>query len=154
MVNDPYKVMIEGFKCLRCEYVWVPKDLKNPPVTCPRCRSPLWNRQRQNVKVEESVSMAAGVGGADWWEEYVKVVAEAWSDQAYKERFLHDPRAVLTEAGLEVPSSIELAVMEDSADRRHLVLPAKPEEGEISEEALAGVSGGLCCCCGGPACAG
>ena len=81
---------------------------------------------------------------ADWQKGYAKVVAQAWSDAAYKERLLRAPRAALTEAGLEVPSSLEIAVVEDSADKRHLVLPAKPAEGEISEEALAGVAGGVC----------
>ena len=140
-MNDPHKVMIEGFKCLRCEYAWVPKDLKNPPVTCPRCRSPLWNRQRQNVKMEESATV---VGGAEWRKRYAKMIGKAWSDAAYKERLMRDPRAVFTEAGLEVPSSLELAVVEDSVDKRYLVLPLKPAEGEIDEEALAGVAGGIC----------
>ena len=153
-MNDPHKVMIEGFKCLRCEYMWVPKDLKNPPVTCPRCRSPLWNRQRQNVKMEESASAATVVDAAEWRKRYAKVIAKTWSDAAYKERLVREPRAVFAEAGLEVPSSLEFAVVEDSADKRHLILPAKPAEGEIDEEALAGVAGGFCCCCGGPACAG
>ena len=79
---------------------------------------------------------------AEWRKGYAKVVAKAWSDAAYKERLLRDPRAVLAEAGLEVSSSLEIAVVEDSADKRHLVLPAKPAEGEIDEEVLAGVAAG------------
>ena len=87
---------------------------------------------------------------ADWQKGYAKVVAKAWSDNTYKDGLLRDPRVVLEEAGLEVPSSVELAVVEDSVEKRHLVLPAKPEEGEISEETLDGVAGGwcFCCCCG------
>ena len=90
---------------------------------------------------------------AEWQKGYAKVVAQAWSDAVYKDKLLHDPRAVLAEAGLEVPASLEIAVVEDSADKRHLVLPAAPAEGEITEETLVGVAGGFCCCCGGPACA-
>ena len=89
---------------------------------------------------------------ADWWKGYAKVVAKAWSDDTYKERLLRDPRAVLAEAGLEVPSSVEIAVVEDSAQKRHLVLPAKPAEGEIREEALAGVAGSHCSSGESPAC--
>ena len=89
---------------------------------------------------------------AEWQKGYAKVVAQAWSDAAYKERLVHDPRSVLTEAGLNVPSSYEIAVVEDSSDRRHLVLPAKPAEGEISEEALASVAGGNYCYAGNGGC--
>ena len=86
---------------------------------------------------------------ADWQKGYAQVVAKAWSDDTYKEALLRDPRAVLGEAGLEVPTFFELVIVEDSADKRHLVLPLGPEEGEIDEEALEGVAGGgLCCCCG------
>ena len=91
--------------------------------------------------------MAKMTDMADWQKGYAKVVAKAWSDDTYKDGLLRDPRAVLTAAGLEVPSSVELAVVEDSAQKRHLVLPAKPAEGEINEEALAGAAAGLCCCC-------
>ena len=89
--------------------------------------------------------MAKLTNMADWRKGYAKVVAQAWSDATYKDRLLRDPRAVLAEAGLEVPSSLELTVVEDSADKRHLVLPAKPAEGEISEEALGGVAGADAC---------
>ena len=81
---------------------------------------------------------------SDWQKGYVQVVAKAWSDDTYKDELLRDPRAVLADAGLEVPSSFEIAVVEDSADKKHFVLPAKPAEGEISEEALAGAAGGWC----------
>ena len=86
---------------------------------------------------------------SEWQKGYAKVVAHAWSDDTYKDGLVNDPRSVLAQAGLEVPQSVEIAVVADTADRRHLVLPAKPVEGEIDEEALAGVSGGLCCCCCG-----
>ena len=86
----------------------------------------------------------------EWRKGYAKVVAQAWSDETYKDGLLRDPRAVLAEAGLEVPASFELTVVEDSADKRHLVLPRKPEEGEINEEVLTSAAGGLCGCGGGP----
>ena len=83
---------------------------------------------------------------SDWQKGYAQVVAKAWSDDTYKDGLLRDPKSVLAEAGLEVSASIEIAVVEDSADKRHLVLPAKPDEGEIDEESLASVAGGICCC--------
>ncbi len=65
---------------------------------------------------------------------------------------MHDPRATLAEAGLDVSATVEIAVVEDSAEKRHLVLPPKPADGEISEDALVGVAAGNCsgsssCCC-------
>ena len=87
----------------------------------------------------------------EWRKGYAKVVAKAWSDAAYKDGLLRDPRAVLAEAGLEVPASLELAMVEDTADKRHLVLPPKPKDGEINEEALGEAVGGICAnpYCGG-----
>jgi len=63
---------------------------------------------------------------------YGKAVARAWSDAAYKDQLLNDPRAALAIAGVDIPSNIEISVVEDSADRKHLVLPAPPAEGEIA----------------------
>jgi hypothetical protein len=86
--------------------------------------------------------VATVVDGDEWGKGYAKVVAQAWSGKAYKERLLRDPGSVLTEAGLAVPSSVEITVVEDSAEKRHLVLPPKPAEEEVTEEALAGVAAG------------
>ena len=73
------------------------------------------------------------------------VVAQAWSDAAYKDRLVRDPQSVLAEADLEAPSSVRIAVVEDSADK---VLPRKPAEGEVTEEVLAGVAAAGCNACG------
>jgi predicted Zn-ribbon and HTH transcriptional regulator len=43
---EPIKVM--GFKCQRCGHEWVPHDPENPPRTCPKCKSPFWDRKRRN----------------------------------------------------------------------------------------------------------
>lgn len=37
----------KGFKCLRCGETWVPHDLKKKPVTCPKCRSPYWDKPKK-----------------------------------------------------------------------------------------------------------
>lgn len=50
-MSEEYRVKIDGFKCLRCEYEWVPRDIKTEPVICPKCKSPYWNKQRQKKKV-------------------------------------------------------------------------------------------------------
>lgn len=71
-----------------------------------------------------------------------KVIASAWSDDAYKARLVADPKAVLTEAGIELEDGVDVQVVEDTASVRHLVLPAAPAEGELSEDALEQVAGG------------
>ena len=43
---EPIKVM--GFKCQRCGHKWIPHDPDKPPRTCPKCKSPFWDRKRRN----------------------------------------------------------------------------------------------------------
>lgn len=80
---------------------------------------------------------------------YGKAVAKAWDDSAYREQLLRDPRAALSGVGADLPPGIEISVVEDSADRMHLVLPVPPAEGEVGDEHLAaatgGISGAPCC---------
>ena len=82
---------------------------------------------------------------------YGKAVARAWSDSAYKDQLLRDPRAALSGVGADLPPGIEISVVENSANRMHLVLPAPPPEGEVGDEQLAAASGGVsgACCCWG-----
>jgi hypothetical protein len=81
---------------------------------------------------------------------FAKVIAKAWSDDAYKQRLIDDPRPVLTEAGLDLPEGTEVRVVENTDSVAHFVIPAAPGEGEISEEALSHVSGGNVYCTGFP----
>ena len=81
-----------------------------------------------------------------------KAVARAWTDPAYKEKLLGEPRAALAEAGIDVPADMGVQVKEGTAETLHLMLPPPPE-GEISDaealEATAGVCSLCCCSCGG-----
>lgn len=53
------RIIINGYRCARCNHNWAPRDgsgyrSKEDPKTCPRCRSPYWNRPRKNrVRTEE-----------------------------------------------------------------------------------------------------
>jgi hypothetical protein len=71
-----------------------------------------------------------------------KVITRAWSDPAYKAKLLADPHTALAEAGLQALAGLTIKVVENTDSLVHLVLPAPPT-GEISEESLAQVSGGL-----------
>lgn len=68
------------------------------------------------------------------------IQSKAQTDTAFRNRLKADPRAVLQEAGLNVPASMQIKVVEDSANSRTLVLP--PPAGELSEAELESVAGG------------
>ena len=75
-----------------------------------------------------------------------KVIAKASSDADFKQRLLSDPKAALFEMGIELPEGMEnvtLKVVENTADTIHLVLPAPLQKGELDDETLDGIAGGL-----------
>jgi len=51
-----------------------------------------------------------------------RVVAHAWSDPAYKERLLHDPRAAVAEMGVQVSGYDRLDVVENTDRVHHVVV--------------------------------
>jgi hypothetical protein len=72
-----------------------------------------------------------------------RIVARAWQDDAFKQRLLADPAAVLQEHGVRVPPGSKVKVIEDTAQVYHLTLPRNPDAaGELSDEDLAQVVGG------------
>ena len=42
------------------------------------------------------------------------VIARAWTDEAYKQRFLSDPQSVLAEEGVTLPADVNVKVVEDT----------------------------------------
>jgi nitrile hydratase len=54
---------------------------------------------------------------------------------AYRSRAVVDPRGVMREFGLEVDPSVEVRVLDSTADLRYLVLPRRPEGAEGLTEA-------------------
>ena len=54
---------------------------------------------------------------------------------AYRSRAVVDPRGVMLEFGLEVDASVEVRVLDSTADLRYLVLPRRPEGAEGFTEA-------------------
>jgi len=41
------KIKLEGYKCERCGHIWAPRDNKQEPMVCPKCKSPYWNIPRK-----------------------------------------------------------------------------------------------------------
>jgi hypothetical protein len=58
------------------------------------------------------------------WDE--QVVARAWADEAFKQRLLAEPHAVLKEHGISLREDVTVRVLENTAQVVHLVLPACP----------------------------
>jgi hypothetical protein len=77
-----------------------------------------------------------------WYLKWQLLVADAWADPELKKRLLKDPQAVLAERGIKPPEGKQFRVIEETAECVPLVLPAKPEQAELSEEQLEGVAGG------------
>lgn len=72
-----------------------------------------------------------------------KAIARAWTDPAFKEKLLKDPKSALADHGIEVPAGSTVRVVEDSADVRHVVLPAPPANpGQIDVEELERIAAG------------
>jgi nitrile hydratase alpha subunit len=53
----------------------------------------------------------------------------------YRSRAVSDPRAVLTEFGVELDDGVELRVLDSTADMRYLVIPRRPAGSEQMGEA-------------------
>lgn len=100
---------------------------------------------------------------------YTKILANAWSDDAFRQRLMDEPKAALAENGLEVPEGGTVTVVNDIAGESslddqvelwesgkstgsfRLYVPAEPQvdTSELSESELEAVAGGdsYCCCC-------
>ena len=65
-----------------------------------------------------------------------KVIARAWGDESYRKRLHSHPHETLAEAGLHVPATHQVKVMEDTDDTIHVVIPKRPAH--ITTEQLSG----------------
>jgi hypothetical protein len=72
-----------------------------------------------------------------------QIIAKAWADEEFKQRFLADARAVLKEEGVDIPDGIEVRVVENTDKVFHMLLPNKPRAKELSDDELDRVAGGV-----------
>ena len=70
----------------------------------------------------------------DQQKKWAKIVAKSWADEDYKKRLLSMPMEILKKEGMELPSGLEVRVVENTDNVYYLVLPEKPSESEISAE--------------------
>ena len=67
---------------------------------------------------------------------------EFGEDAGLRRRFASDPRAVLEEQGLDVPTDVELRVTANTDETYYLALPPDPNEA-LEDESLASLAGGV-----------
>ena len=72
---------------------------------------------------------------------WAKLVAKAWSDSAFREQLLKNPKGVLKEQGVEFPEGVDCKITENTDKIIYLNLPRKPE-GNLSETELRDVAAG------------
>ena len=73
-----------------------------------------------------------------------QLFAACWKDEALKDRFMSDPRAVLKAHGLDVPDNLDVKVVENGDDCVHITMPAPPPGHlDLSDNELIKAAGGL-----------
>ena len=92
--------------------------------------------------------MQATIQQGSWQKQWGLLVAEVWADEDLKQRLVSDPAAVLQEYGIEIPANVELNVVEDTDQVRHLVIPASPSD-DLLDEDLTSSPSMYCWLCGG-----
>ena len=74
---------------------------------------------------------------------FVAALTPAVTDANARERFLADPRAVLADAGLDLPEWFTVSAREGDAAELIITLPALLDlDADLSEDVLEGVAGG------------
>ena len=75
--------------------------------------------------------------------------AACWKDEALKQRFMADPKAVLAEYGMDVPDGIDVNIVENTDNTVHITMPAPPSGGmDLSDDELSNAAGGTAAACG------
>jgi hypothetical protein len=79
---------------------------------------------------------------------FLAALAPAVTDAQARERFLADPKAVLAAAGLGLPEWYTVSAREGDAAELAITLPPLLDPDALSEEQIAGISGGYWDACG------
>jgi len=74
-----------------------------------------------------------------------KIIVKAWEDEAFRTRFLAEPKAMFEERlGVKLPETLTITAHAEDAEHLHFVIPAKPDIDfdELSDEDLEKIAGG------------
>ncbi len=74
-----------------------------------------------------------------------KIAEQAQKSPKYYDQLMKDPRALMAkQLGTDIPASINVKVLKETADTYYVVLPYAPKEGaELSDADLEKVAGGF-----------
>lgn len=74
-----------------------------------------------------------------------QVKAKAWVDSGFRRVLIAEPKkAIEALIGGELPENVKINILEEQPGAINLVLPAKIEEEELSDDQLDSVAGGFC----------
>jgi hypothetical protein len=94
--------------------------------------------------------MTEATGGGGRAEMERRLIQRSLEDEAFRQRLLAEPKAAIEqELGSRLPESIEVRVVEETADTIYLVLPSRSADaqgGELSDQELDAVAGGMPAC--------
>ena len=72
-----------------------------------------------------------------------ELFAACWKDDALKQRFMSDPKAVLAEYDMPVPGGMDVKVVENADNCVHITMPMAPDgHHNLSDEELTSAAGG------------
>jgi hypothetical protein len=72
-----------------------------------------------------------------------ELFAACWKDEALKQRFMNDPKAVLAEYDMPVPDGMDVKVVENADNCVHITMPVAPDgHHDLSDEELSAAAGG------------
>jgi Nitrile hydratase, alpha chain len=99
----------------------------------------------------------ASGGGGSRAEMERRLIQRSLEDEEFRQRLLAEPRAAIEqELGSRLPESVEVRVVEESADTIYLVLPSRSADAqgsELSDRELDAVAGGATYGCSTQECA-
>ena len=73
-----------------------------------------------------------------------KLLAKAATDPKFRAELLKNTASVVEkETGIKIPQGVAVKVLEDGPGVAHLVLPATPQHGVLSDKELGEVAGGV-----------
>ncbi len=52
MIEIEKQIKVTQYFCSRCGHKWIPRIVRRP-VTCPKCKSPSWDKPRRKIKIKK-----------------------------------------------------------------------------------------------------
>ena len=77
---------------------------------------------------------------ADNDKKIAEIISQCWKDDSFKQKFISNPKKVLSEKGIDVPADLKIKVVENTDRELYITLPPNPAK--LSDSQLEGVTGG------------